>query len=35
MFIQTFCPQAGLALPFPIEEKEAKFLSKQTLGRAF
>ena len=32
---QTFCPQAGLALPFPNDEKEAKILSKRTLGRAF
>jgi len=31
----SFCPQAGLALPFPIDEKEAKILSKRTLGRAF
>jgi hypothetical protein len=30
-----FCPQAGLALPFPIDEKEAKILSKRTLRRAF
>ena len=30
-----FCPQAGLALPFPFDEKEAKILSKRTLGRAF
>jgi hypothetical protein len=31
----NFCPQAGLALPFPNDEKEAKILSKRTLGRAF
>ncbi len=30
-----FCPQAGQALPFPIDEKEAKILSKRTLTRAF
>jgi hypothetical protein len=32
---RLFCPQAGLALPFPIDEKEAKILSKRTLRRAF
>jgi len=32
---KAFCPQAGLALPFPIDEKEAEILSKRTLGRAF
>jgi hypothetical protein len=32
---KPFCPQAGQALPFPIDEKEAKILSKRTLGRAF
>jgi len=31
----SFCPHAGLALPFPIDEKEAKILSKRTLGQAF
>ncbi len=31
----VFCPQAGLALPFPFDEKEAKILSKRTLSRAF
>ena len=31
----AFCPMAGLALPFPIDEKEAKILSKRTLRRAF
>ncbi len=30
-----YCPQAGLALPFPFDEKEAKILSKRTLCRAF
>jgi len=30
-----YCPQAGLALPFPFDEKEAKILSKRTLSRAF
>jgi hypothetical protein len=33
--IKLFCPQAGLALPFPFDEKEAKILSKRTLSRAF
>jgi len=33
--LDFFCPQAGLALPFPIDEKEAKILSKRTLSRAF
>jgi len=33
--LSIFCPQAGLALPFPNDEKEAKILSKRTLGRAF
>jgi hypothetical protein len=33
--LNVFCPQAGLALPFPIDEKEAKILSKRTLRRAF
>ena len=28
------CPQAGRALPFPIDEKEAKILSQRTLTRA-
>jgi hypothetical protein len=32
---ESFCPQAGLALPFPVDEKEAKILSKRTLRRAF
>jgi hypothetical protein len=32
---KLFRPQAGLALPFPIDEKEAKILSKRTLCRAF
>ncbi len=32
---QIFCPLAGPALPFPIDEKEAKILSKRTLRRAF
>jgi len=32
---KLFCPQAGLALPFPFDEKEAKILSKRTLSRAF
>jgi hypothetical protein len=33
--MSVFCPQAGLALPFPNDEKEAKILSKRTLRRAF
>ena len=33
--LKVFCPQAGRALPFPIDEKEAKILSKRTLRRAF
>ena len=33
--IRIFCPQAGLALPFPFDEKEAKISSKRTLSRAF
>jgi hypothetical protein len=33
--LKVFCPQAGLALAFPIDEKEAKILSKRTLCRAF
>jgi hypothetical protein len=33
--LTLFCPQAGLALPFPNDEKEAKILSKRTLRRAF
>ena len=28
--IRIFCPQAGLALPFPFDEKEAKISSKRT-----
>ena len=31
----NFCPWAGQALPFPVDEKEAKILSKRTLRRAF
>ena len=33
--LKVFCPPAGQALPFPIDEKEAKILSKRTLRRAF
>ncbi|HAZ02754.1 MAG: hypothetical protein A2W90_07370 [Bacteroidetes bacterium GWF2_42_66] len=29
-----YYPQAGWALPFPIDEKEAKILSQRTLTRA-
>jgi hypothetical protein len=32
---ETSCPKAGLVLPFPIDEKEAKILSKRILSRAF
>ncbi len=31
----SFRPQAGQALPLPVDEKEAKILSKRTLRRAF
>ncbi len=35
LILRLFYPQAGLALPFPFDEKEAKILSKRTLSRAF